>query len=57
VASPYPTGTFIRQKTPSFARRDNVKPGLPPVAAPSLRSGAATGGRAEALLGYFEATD
>jgi|AVFP01.1.fsa_nt_gi hypothetical protein len=29
----------------------NVKPGPPPVAAPSLRSGAATGGRAEALVG------
>ena len=25
VASPYPTGTFTRQETPSFARRDNVK--------------------------------
>jgi len=23
VACPYPTGTFTRQKTPSFARRDN----------------------------------
>ena len=26
VANPYPTGTFTRQKTPSFARRDNVQP-------------------------------
>jgi hypothetical protein len=34
VASPYPTGTFTRQEAPSFARRDNVKAGPPPVAAP-----------------------
>ena len=26
VANPYPTGTFTPQETPSFARRDNVKP-------------------------------
>ena len=26
VASPYPTGTFTQQETPSFTRRDNVKP-------------------------------
>jgi hypothetical protein len=26
VASPYPTGTFTPQETPSFARRDNVQP-------------------------------
>jgi hypothetical protein len=25
VASPYPTGTYTPQETPSFARRDNVK--------------------------------
>ncbi len=25
AANPYPTGTFTRQETPSFARRDNVK--------------------------------
>ena len=25
VASPYPTGTFTPQETPSFARRDNVQ--------------------------------
>jgi hypothetical protein len=29
----------------------NVKPGLPPVAAPERSDGAATGGRAEALVG------
>jgi len=50
VASPYPTGTFTRQETPSFARRDNVKPGPPPVAAPERSDRAATGGRAEALV-------
>ena len=27
VANPYPTGTFTRQETPSFARRDNVGKG------------------------------
>jgi hypothetical protein len=26
VASPYPTGTYTPQETPSFARRDNVTP-------------------------------
>ena len=25
AANPYPTGTFTRQETPSFARRDNAK--------------------------------
>jgi hypothetical protein len=31
----------------------NVKPGPPPVAAPERSDGAATGGRAEALVGRF----
>jgi hypothetical protein len=31
----------------------NVKPGPPPVAAPERSDGAATGGRAEALVGLF----
>jgi len=48
VASPYPTGTFTRQETPSFARRDNVKAGPPPVAAPEAkrRRGSGRSGRA-----------
>jgi hypothetical protein len=31
----------------------NVKPGPPPVAVPERSDGAATGGRAEALVGRF----
>jgi hypothetical protein len=31
----------------------NVKPGPPPVAVPERSNGAATGGRAEALVGRF----
>ena len=33
VASPYPTGTFTLQETPSFSWRDNAGPQAPPIAA------------------------
>jgi|AVFP01.1.fsa_nt_gi hypothetical protein len=33
----YSTGSFARQEAPSFALRDNVKPGPPPVAAPEAK--------------------
>jgi hypothetical protein len=36
-----------------FAAAANVKPGPPPVAVPERSNGAATGGRAEALVGRF----
>ena len=33
VASPYPTGTFTLQETPSLSWRDNARPQAPPMAA------------------------